>query len=143
MDKKERIDFSSLEKALEQLKKSRDYLGSDMAKNDKDLRQQFRAATIQAFEYTFELAHKMIKRQLEMASVNPTAIDQMDFRTLARTAAEAGLIKDPRSFFVYREKRNITAHTYDADKAEEILSVVDDFIQDVGFIIEELKRRNQ
>jgi len=43
-----KLDISSFEKALSQLEKSLEYLHSDLAKSDAGLRQQFRAATIQA-----------------------------------------------------------------------------------------------
>ena len=59
-----KLDYSSLEDAVAQLQRSFDYLHGDLASTDSDLREQFRAATIQAFEFTYELAVKMIQRQL-------------------------------------------------------------------------------
>lgn len=44
------IDTSSLQNALAQLQESLEFLDSDLAKNKK-LYNQFRSATIQAFEY--------------------------------------------------------------------------------------------
>ncbi len=60
-----KIDFSAFEKAIKQLDKSLGFLHSELAQNNPDLYEQFRAAVIQAFEYTFELAIKMLRRQLE------------------------------------------------------------------------------
>jgi len=68
------IDVSSLRNALTALEKSLKFLASDMAK-EPDLREQFRAAAIQAFKFTHELAYKMLKRQLEQMSADPAAID--------------------------------------------------------------------
>ena len=59
-----KLDYSSLAQAVIQLQKSLDYLHSDLAREDSGLREQFRAATIKAFEYSYELAVKMIRRQL-------------------------------------------------------------------------------
>ena len=57
-----KLDYTSLESAVAQLRKSFDYLHSDLARKDTDLREQFRAATIQAFEFSYELAVRMIRR---------------------------------------------------------------------------------
>lgn len=137
------IDFSSLEKALGQLETSVRYLHSEASRNDPELRQQFRAATIQTFEFTYELAVKMIRRQLEEIVASPAELRELAFRDLMRTAAEAGLVRDAPSFFLYRDKRNITSHTYDAEKAEEVVSVLDSFLADVRFLVGELARRNR
>ena len=61
-----KLDYSSLVSAVSQLQKSFDYLHSDLARKDAELREQFRAATVQAFEFTYELAIKMIRRQLSL-----------------------------------------------------------------------------
>jgi uncharacterized protein YutE (UPF0331/DUF86 family) len=66
----------------------------------------------------------------------------MAYRDLIREAADAGLVIDPESFFLYREIRNITAHTYDEAKAERVLSVLEGFRKDVLVLVKELKRRN-
>lgn len=136
------LDLSSLRNALAALEKSLTFLGSDLAK-DQNLREQFRAAAIQAFEFTHELAFKMLKRQLEQMSADPAAIDTMGYMDLVRTGAEAGLIKDIARYRDYREKRNITSHTYNQAKAEQIVSVLNDFRDDVRHLLAELERRNR
>jgi nucleotidyltransferase substrate binding protein (TIGR01987 family) len=55
----------------------------------------------------------------------------MDFRTLIRTAAERGLVRDPAIWFLYREKRNITAHTYDETKALDVIGHLPGFIETI------------
>jgi nucleotidyltransferase substrate binding protein (TIGR01987 family) len=137
-----KIDFSPSEKALSQLEKSISFLRSDMAARNDDLHEQFRAAVIQAFEFTYELAVKMIRRQLEQIVANPSELREMNFMELIRTAHEAGLVREAVPYKIYREKRNITSHTYDACTAEGILAIVDDFAGDMRFVLEELRRRN-
>ena len=66
-----KLDYSSLESAVAQLQRSFDYLHSDLARKDDGLREQFRAATIQAFEFSYELAVRMIRRQLVLIVANP------------------------------------------------------------------------
>ena len=138
-----KLDYSAFEKTIEQLEKSLRFLHSDMAKKNKDLYEQFRAAAIQAFEYTYELALKMLRRQLDQILANPAELREMAFMDFVRTAHEAGLVREVPVFKIYREKRNITAHTYDAEKAEGILSILDSFLKDARYILGELKKRNQ
>ena len=137
-----KLDYSSLENAVFQLKKSFDYLHSDLAKNDPDLRLQFRAATVKAFEFTHELAIKMIKRQLETIVANPDALRRSDFADVMREAADGGIIQDAPSFMRYRQLRNMTSHTYNDDQAEATIAAVRDFISDIDFLLKELEKRN-
>ena len=71
------LDLSSLRDALAALNASLGYLESDLAK-DAALKDQFRAAAIQAFEFTYELAFKFMKRQLEEIVPVPSAVDEND-----------------------------------------------------------------
>lgn len=137
-----KIDISPFEKALSQLERSLDYLHSDLARRDPGLKEQFGAATIQAFEYSYELGMKMLRRQLEQVAANPAEIRRMDFMEMVRTGAEAGLVQDVPNYRVYREMRNMTSHTYDEAKANEVLSVLGDFLQEMHLLRDELERRN-
>ena len=137
-----KLDLSSLRSALAALEKSMGFLASDMAK-DADLREQFRAASIQSFEFTHEVAFKMLKRQLEQMAPAPSAIDKMEYMDIVRTGFEAGLIRNVARFRDYREKRNITSHTYKQAKAEEIVSILNDFRDDVRHLLAELESRNR
>jgi len=136
-----KLDLTSLRDALTALEKSLHFLSSEMAKNA-DLREQFRNSAIQCFEFTHELAFKMIKRQLEWMSADPASVDTMAYMDVVRSGAEAGLVADVARFRDYREKRNITSHTYDAVQAEKIAAVLDDFSKDVRFLLSELEKRN-
>ena len=117
------LDLSSLRDALAALNASLRYLDSDLAA-DPGLRDQFRAAAIQAFEFTYELSFKFMKRQLEQIVSVPAAVDEMTFMQVVRASAEAGLLDEVSRFFEYREARNITSHSYDKRKAERIVGRV-------------------
>lgn len=136
-----RLDITPLEKAVAALEKSLRFLRSEMS-SDPDLREQFRAATVQGFETVYEMAYKMIRRQLEQIVPAPGALREITFQELMRTAAEAGLVRDPRAWWNYRDLRNRTPHTYDEAEAEAIVSEVEGFFQDVRFTLAELERRN-
>ena len=66
-----KLDYSPLESAVAQLQRSFDYLHSNLALEDSGLYEQFRAATIQAFEFSYELAIRMIRKQLAQIVANP------------------------------------------------------------------------
>lgn len=137
-----KLDYSAFTKAIAQLEKSLKFLCSNMAKEDEDLREQFRAAVIQAFEYNYELATKMILRQMERIVANPAGLREMAFMDLIRSAADANLVKDVPAFSVFREKRNTTSHTYDAEKAEDVIKIIDGFLKEMKHLHEQLKQRN-
>ena len=137
------LDYSSLESAVAQLQRSFDYLHSDLARNDAGLREQFRAATIQAFEFSYELAVRMIRRQLAQIVANPDELREIDFADLMRDAADAGIVRDAPSYMRYREMRNRTSHTYDAERAEETVAAMDEFLSDLRLLLNELGERNR
>ena len=138
-----KLDYSSLESAVAQLQRSFDYLHSDLARKDTGLREQFRAATIQAFEFSYELAVRMIRRQLAQIVANPDELREIDFADLMRDAADAGIVRDAPSYMRYREMRNRTSHTYDAERAEETAAAMDEFLGDMRLLLKELGERNR
>lgn len=136
------LDYSALQKACGQLETSIAYLESEQSRQDAGLRQQFRSSVIQSFEYTYELAIKMIRRQLEQIVANPGELREINFMDLMRRAFEAGLILSVSAYKIFREKRNMTTHTYDADKAEAVLEGMHDFLTEMQFLLKELRNRN-
>ncbi|WP_419933620.1 HI0074 family nucleotidyltransferase substrate-binding subunit [Candidatus Palauibacter sp.] len=137
-----KLDFSPLTNAVGQLERSLAYLNSDLAREDAGLREQFRAAAIQAFEFSYELSVKMIRRQLAAIVARPAALHQIDFADLMRDAADAGIIRDARTYIRYREMRNRTSHTYNADRAEEAVVAMPGFLGDMQLLLAELEQRN-
>lgn len=136
------LDLSSLRDALAALNVSLRYLESDLAA-DTGLRDQFRAAAIQAFEFTYELAFKFMKRQLEQIVPVPAAVDAMTFMQVVRAAAEAGLVAEVSRFHDYREARNLTSHSYDRQKAERIAAELPRFARDVAALLSQFEARNR
>ena len=137
-----KLDNSALQKAFGQLKTSMEYYESEQSRRDDGLRLQFRSSVIQSFEYTYELAIKMIRRQLDQIVANPSELREMNFLDVMRGASEAGLIKSVAAYKVFREKRNMTSHAYDEDKAAEVLEAMDESVSEINFLLDELHRRN-
>jgi nucleotidyltransferase substrate binding protein (TIGR01987 family) len=128
-----------LARAIEQLTASLEYGTSDLAAGDPALARQFRAAAIQAFEYTFELSTKMLQRRLKEI-LSAGEVDQLSYRDLMRTGAAKGFIDDPLPWFRFREMRNITSHSYDEAKAEQIAAVLPEFLDKAKFLLRELQQ---
>jgi nucleotidyltransferase substrate binding protein (TIGR01987 family) len=110
---------------------------------DPDLREQFSAASIQAFVFIHELGFKMLKRMLEQIVPDPASVDQMTYMQVIRSGAEAGFVSDVAGFKDYRDKRNITSHTYNQAKAEEIVAVLRDFADDMSYLLNALEQHNR
>jgi len=101
-----------------------------------------RDSVIQRFEYTYELAWKIIKRWLS-ENVSPESAEPIYSRKeLFRLAANWGLIQDPLQWFEYHKARNISAHTYNELEAEQVLKAACGLARDVETLIEELEKRN-
>jgi nucleotidyltransferase substrate binding protein (TIGR01987 family) len=130
------LDLTPLEKALQSLEKALARATAEPA--DAELRD----SCIKRFEYTFELSWKMLKRQLEQEVPNPSEVDTWAYRHLFRVGGERGLVNDVEAWFLYREKRNITSHTYDEDKARDVFSVLPRFAADAADLLRLLKARN-
>ena len=116
------VDLSSLRLALASLQRA---LARWDASQGQD--EELRDACIQRFEYSFELSWKMLKRRLEIDLPDSHSVDAMSFRDLMRTGAERGLLPDVDAWMVFRDKRNITSHTYNAAKAAEVAAIVPAF----------------
>lgn len=78
-----------------------------------------RDATIQRFEFTYELAWKAIKLWLESKDI--TALNAKE--TL-QGAVQQGLIQDGNSWSELHRMRNLTSHTYDEAQAIRVYNFV-------------------
>lgn len=62
----------------------------------------------------------------------------MSDRALIRARAEQGLLDNVSAWFVYRDKRNLTSHAYDAAKAQKVFGVLADFARDARTLLQRL-----
>jgi nucleotidyltransferase substrate binding protein (TIGR01987 family) len=119
-----KIDFTSLSKAIASLEKALD--AAKLRPKDEFVRD----ASIQRFEYTYELCVKSLRRQLTAMSDSPSEIDAQGYRDMVRIGVERGLIKSEAPWFGYRELRNITSHVYDPAKAKKVFGALRRFLRD-------------
>ena len=113
--------------------------GRELAGNDAAIAKQFRAASIQAFEFTFEISIKMLRRQLA-DMLSSAEVEQLSFRDLLRAGAEKGLIDDPAAWFRFREMRNLSSHSYDESKAAQIAATLPEFASRAKSLLDALAK---
>jgi len=80
-------------------------------------------ATIQRFEFTFEIAWKLMKTIIELEGLNVASP-----RSAIRQAATVGLIDNPSVWLEFLENRNLTVHTYKEEVARKVYQSAKDFI---------------
>ena len=100
--------------------------------------EQERAGTVQAFEYCFELAWKMMKRLLAERGI----VTHSPKETLRLSVME-GLIDTPEVWFDFLKKRNLTTHTYNELLMNEIIAICPCFSKKMMAFIETIKQRGQ
>jgi nucleotidyltransferase substrate binding protein (TIGR01987 family) len=132
------LELSGFRKAIDSLKESMRWYEKENCDTPLDI---LRDSVIQRFEYTYELAWKMMKRWLE-ANLSATEVDGVARRELFRIAAQQQLVTDPLEWFKYHQARNMTSHIYDEATAEQVFSVISSFIDDVEHFFMEIEKRN-
>ena len=130
------IDLSALEKVLTSL--------FEVIKvyNDDKTNLITRDSMIQRFEYTYSLALKMIKRYFSNGAFIFENIDSMTFNEMIRQANNMDLLRSNlEKWDNYRQKRNLTSHTYDEKIAVEVVEIIEDFAQEVQYLLDKLKEK--
>ena len=103
--------------------------------SDPTMHGYMRTAVIKGFEYTYALAYNFVERFLEVRQPHLARERPITFNELLRSALDYKLITSLEAWNGYRKKRNITSHGYNASVAEDILSSIPAFIQEVHFLL--------
>lgn len=126
--------------ALAALRTHVELTGSSLAEATPALKSVFRTASIKSFEYTYELALKLILRAIENhPGLGAEAVDELSFSGLMRVAAERGFITSASDWHTYRHKRNKTSHTYNDVTAAEVFDVLPSFIREAERVLSKLE----
>ncbi len=126
--------------SLESLQNAIRRLAEGLERYQRDISDtQIRDGLVQRFEFTYELAHKTLKRYLEYTSATPEIYDSMPFQDMIRSANEQNLLRSdwPR-WRLFREMRSKTSHTYDEDIALEVVSGIPAFLDEAVFLRDRL-----
>jgi nucleotidyltransferase substrate binding protein (TIGR01987 family) len=125
------IDTSALARALDTL----DLALSAHAATPADA--FIRDACIQRFEYSYELAHKMLRRHL--AATEQTSVQELSFPNLIRLAYQRGLLAQSWDIWsTFRDARNATSHAYNEAKALEVVKNIPAFATAARFLLTQL-----
>lgn len=139
-----KLDLGPLRRALLSLEEGLDVVSDApwFQQQNSKVQNTLIAGVIQNFEFVYEIAFKMLRRQIELESASPEDVDESNFRDVLRVGAEKGLIADVEAWFRYRKMRNITAHTYDHEKAQQVYAGTLLFIADARALLAKLEVRN-
>lgn len=130
------IDLSPFEKALASLFEVIEIYNKDKTNLIA------RDSMIQRFEYTYSLALKMIKRYFTNGAFVFENIDSMTFNEMIRQANKMDLLRSNlEKWDIYRQKRNLTSHTYDENIAKDVVSVIEDFSLEAKVLLDNLKKK--
>ncbi len=110
--------FSNFCKALVKLNQAVGII-SNQAESVKEVNELLKEGLIQRFEYTHELAWKVMKDYAEYQGYT----DVRGSRDALRQALQMGLINDA-AWMDSIEDRNLTSHNYDEEVAEEMYEAI-------------------
>lgn len=129
------LDLTPLRKAVSSLNRAVERSQKDP--EDKEVRD----AVIQRFGYAFELSWKFMRRWIKL-NRDPADADPRTMKDLFRETARVGLIRNPEPWFEYAEARNLTSHSYDEEKAEEVYESALGFVEDSKALLSILEHAN-
>ena len=136
------LDLSAFDKAMAQLEEALAYCASDLARNDPRLALHLRAAAIQAFEFTYELAFKLLRRFLIATEPNPSHVGEMSFNEIIRLGFARGLLAaDVAAWSAFRRDRGTTSHAYNETKALEVFEGIPGFLEEARHLRTQLANR--
>ena len=118
-------NLQNFDKALSQLKKALEEPESPIVRD----------ATIQRFEFTYELCWKTLKNYLEdihgIRAVSP--------RMVFKEAFAIDLIENEEIFIEMIESRNKLSHTYNEEQAQSIYLKCDAYLKEMKMVTQKLK----
>lgn len=110
--------FQNFQKALLQLEQA------VMLRESRELSNLEKQGTIQAFEFTHELAWKTLKDFLQTRG----NVEIYGSRDATREAFKSGLIHDGETWMEMIESRNLSSHTYNESVANEIIDKIVSYV---------------
>src|SRR5258708_3004558 len=106
--------------------------------------EQLRDGLIQRFEFTYEVAHKTLRRYLQERSPSSEEATRMSFAELIRAGNAQGLLRaEWPTWRHFRDIRTRTTHTYDADTAAAAVPEIPPFLQEAEYLCAELNKRQE
>jgi nucleotidyltransferase substrate binding protein (TIGR01987 family) len=127
------LNLSPFEKALKQVEAGLDHMKTN------PLDELSRDGVIQRFEYSMDLAWKLLQRYLKVVA----QVDEATIRTkkdLFREAARLKLVANAEAWIGHYEARNDASHTYNPETAKLVFERAGMFLPDAKELLESLRR---
>ena len=129
------IDISNLKTALSNLEEGINILNTN---TDSRLTLVLEDACIQRFEYTLEIARKLMKKILK--KIYGKNEEELTVNNVFRFFEGYNFISDWQNWRGYWEKRNSTSHEYNLEKSRKLLDIIPDFIKDTKELTNNLEK---
>ena len=93
----------------------------------------YRNAAIKSFELSLETAGKLLRKALKSFEGNPRSVDSLVFNDLLRHGGKHGILDQTgvARWLSYRANRNNTAHDYGVGFANQTLTLLPAYLEDV------------
>lgn len=103
----------------------------------------FRNAIVKGYELAQETAFKLLKKALKSYGHGGKKLEATPIKDMLRLAATHDLmtLDEVERWFAYRDNRNDTAHDYGQAFAERTLSLIPQFLADVGLLAATLEKK--
>ena len=99
------------------------------------------AGVIQNFEFSYELAIKLILASL-VEKYGATKVETLSFKEILILAADYGIIEQPESWTEWRGLRNRSSHVYSPEVGVRIIEPLDRFLIDLSYCRDRCSRLN-
>lgn len=130
------IDISNLKSALQTLKSSMETLKKNRTCDFADMLED---SCIKRFEYTLEIARKLMKRVLK--KVYGKSEEELTVNNIFRFMQGYKFIQNWENWRDYYEKRNNTAHEYNLEKSRKLIEIIPQFIEDTEILTNNLEEK--
>lgn len=93
----------------------------------------YRNAAIKSFELSLETAGKLLRKALKLYGGSPREVDRLSFNDVLRHAGKHSLLDTAavERWLAYRANRNTTAHDYGVGFANDTLTILPPYLDDV------------
>ena len=102
----------------------------------------YRNAAIKSFELSLETAGKLLRKALKSFEGNPRSVDGLVFNDLLRHGGKHGILDQAgvARWLTYRANRNNTAHDYGVGFANQTLTLLPAYLEDVRTLAIKLQK---
>lgn len=132
---KSELDLTNLKNCIDALKEC---IGAYKSNQNEQIRGFIEDSCVKRFEFTVETSWKIMKKYLK--DVYGKDDKELTLNNIFRLMEGYGLIKSWETWREYYDRQNDTSHEYNREKANNILSLIDNLLNDAQFLYSELEK---